>query len=327
MQKNELRLLNCTKVSKVAVTLKRKRRLQLMQSLLSSAALLFLTMRPELGRGFSWQPVDLHCYMGNVRFPTCCVVKEGIELFQKPDFRVQVGRAAVSHIVCYTQPQCEVFVCEYVCSSRSMWTSGSQIHLYKCWTVSDWKHSARPEGWKAPPWCTIPEAPSAGGKRARCSHPLTRRRSAGWSCTERCTLGSTGSAWAAADTFHRSPQIWSGEHKNRSTLLWRRRTRGSSVTFLTEPLRHNLFAWNNHYKLRCKKDYTRRKETVKGRTFCLVSPLGRLRPPQGVSRQNQGNALKNIISYKVICQAFLWKWYFFTCNMCILEKTKNWTFS
>lgn len=42
-------------------------------------------------------------------------------------------------------------------------------------------------------------------------------------------------------------------------------------------------------------DYMCRKKMVKGRTSCLVSPLGRLRPPQGVSRQNQGNALKNIL--------------------------------
>lgn len=55
-----------------------------------------------------------------------------------------------------------------------------------------WKGLAR--GSEALSRRTIPEAPSAGGKRVRCSRPLTRRRSGGWSCRERCTLGSTGSA-------------------------------------------------------------------------------------------------------------------------------------
>ncbi len=71
----------------------------------------------------------------------------------------------------------------------------SQVHLFK--TVEHSDRLTRP-GFagrsEVPPCRTIPGAPSAGGKPARCSRPPSRRRSASWSCRERCTLGSTGSA-------------------------------------------------------------------------------------------------------------------------------------
>jgi len=53
----------------------------------------------------------------------------------------------------------------------------------------------------------IPAELFEGGRRERCCHRPSRRHSEGWSCRERCILGSTGSASREGDTSRRNPQI------------------------------------------------------------------------------------------------------------------------
>lgn len=195
------------------VALKKK----IILSSLSFTALSCSTMTPALWWVIT-DRLDLHGYVGNIRFPLLVlndVWWEREQILFKNRFSRPQKEGSLFHIVLHTATVL-VFVCKYVFLCKC------DIQLHLCLNV---EHSDRlktlclARASVAPPCCTIQEAPAAGGMQAHCSHPQNLHHSAGWSCTERCTLGSTGSAWEAADTFHRSPQIWSGAHMNQSRHL------------------------------------------------------------------------------------------------------------
>lgn len=208
-----------------------------------------------------------------------CGWKEGTDSFAKTCFQSHSRKenCLTSHVV-HTVP---ILACPCVSVCVRVLCVEAEAHLY---INADHSDRLKMLGSAGGQHGIIPEAPFAGGKQGRCSHPQSLHHSVGWSCTVTCTPGSTGSAWAAAGTFHRSPQTWSGAHMNRS----RRLQRQERVIVALWYFHHQ----HHHHRIMSGSDRNRTVavlKRVKEKAFRLVTPCGQLGVLQDVTgTENEG---------------------------------------